>query len=183
MGWGERGGERGRERKGWLNREAFSPLLPLPRLQEIKVRARLLPVLTNQLGPEKQPPITCQDRAGPPSPLLLPLVPTPPAPMLGPGASPVGLQVFQSGFQIIEQVDFLAALRAVNIQQFAVVRVPHLPRRLPRAGSWEGKKSPSELLSSLVPCPVLLSLLLDSPRPVSLVCVCLGVRGWGVKYT
>ena len=129
------GGERGRERKGWLNREAFSPLLPLPRLQEIKVRARLFPALTNQLGPEKQPPITCQDRAGPPSPLLLPLVPTPPAPMLGPGASPVGLQVFQSGFQIIEQVDFLAALRAVNIQQFTVVRVPHLPRRLPRAGA------------------------------------------------
>ena len=59
----------------------------------------------------------------------------PPAPTRVSGASPIGLQVFQPGFQVVEQVDFLAALRAVNIQQFAVVCMPHLSRRLPRAGS------------------------------------------------
>lgn len=74
---------------------------------------------------------------------LCPLLPTlDPAATLGRGASPVGLQVFQSGLQVVQQVDLLAALGAVNVQQFAVVYVPHLPRGLPRADSRERKESP-----------------------------------------
>lgn len=51
--------------------------------------------------------------------------------------SPVGLQVFQPGLQVIQQVDLLAALRAVHIQQLTVVGVAHLPWGLSRTGPEE----------------------------------------------
>ena len=73
--------------------------------------------------------------------MLLPRVPAPaPTPTLVPGAAPVGLQALEPGFQVVEQADFLAALGAVDVHGLAVVRVPHLSRRLPRTGSQEGKR-------------------------------------------
>lgn len=43
---------------------------------------------------------------------------------------PVGLEVAQSSLQVIEQVDFLTALRTVDIQQLTVVQLLHLLRSL-----------------------------------------------------
>ena len=82
-------------------------------------------------GPQS---LTRRERGPPPRCFFPGSAPTP-TPTLVSGASPIGLQVFQPGFQVVKQVDFLAALRAVNIQQLAVVCMPHLSRRLPRAGS------------------------------------------------
>lgn len=45
---------------------------------------------------------------------------------------PVGLEVAQSSLQVIEQVDFLTALRTVDIQQLTVVQLLHLLRSLSR---------------------------------------------------
>jgi len=48
---------------------------------------------------------------------------------------PVSFEVFESGLQVIEQVDFLAALRAVNIQKLTVVQVSDLLRGLASTGN------------------------------------------------
>lgn len=45
---------------------------------------------------------------------------------------PVGLEVLESRLQVVEQVDLLAALGAVDVQQLAVVQVPDLLRCLAR---------------------------------------------------
>lgn len=37
--------------------------------------------------------------------------------------SPVSFEVFESSLEVVEQVHFLTALRAVNIQQLTVVKV------------------------------------------------------------
>ena len=48
---------------------------------------------------------------------------------------PVGLEVSEPSLQVVEQVDFLAALRTVDVQQLAVVQLPHLLRGLPGTAS------------------------------------------------
>ena len=45
---------------------------------------------------------------------------------------PVGFQVLEPGLQVVEQVDLLAALGAVDVQQLSVVQVTHLLRGLAR---------------------------------------------------
>lgn len=64
------------------------------------------------------------------------LVLTGPAPAPAPlaVASPVGLQILQPGLQVVQQVDLLTALRAVHVQQLAVVGMSHLPWGLSRTG-------------------------------------------------
>lgn len=44
---------------------------------------------------------------------------------------PVGLEISKSGFQIIEQVHFLAALRTVDVQQLTVIQLAHFLRSVP----------------------------------------------------
>lgn len=44
---------------------------------------------------------------------------------------PVGLEISKTGFQVVEQIDFLAALRTIDVQQLAVVKMAHLLRRVP----------------------------------------------------
>ena len=45
---------------------------------------------------------------------------------------PVGFQVLEPGLQVVEQVDLLAALGEVDVQQLRVVQVTHLLRGLAR---------------------------------------------------
>lgn len=46
---------------------------------------------------------------------------------------PVGLQVLEPCFQVVQEVDLLAALGAVDVHQLVVVHVPRLARGLPGA--------------------------------------------------
>ena len=55
--------------------------------------------------------------------------------------SPVGLQVSQASLQVVEQIHFLAALRAVDVQQLAVIQLPHLLRSLPRTATQREHRS------------------------------------------
>lgn len=48
--------------------------------------------------------------------------------------SPVGLEVPQPSFKIIEEIDFLAALRAVDVQELTGVQLSHLLRCVSSTG-------------------------------------------------
>ena len=48
------------------------------------------------------------------------------------GCVPVGLEVLQPGLQVVQQVDLLAALGAVDVHLFARTQVTHLARSLAR---------------------------------------------------
>lgn len=47
---------------------------------------------------------------------------------------PVGLEVSKSSLQVIEKIDFLTALRTVDVQQVTVGQVLDLLRSLSRTG-------------------------------------------------
>jgi hypothetical protein len=81
---------------------------------------------------------------GPPCQLLLLQAPIGLRPLFWAAVSPVGLQVFQPGFQVIQQVDLFATLRAVHVQQLTVESVPHLSWGLPRTS--QGGRGGSQLL-------------------------------------
>lgn len=44
---------------------------------------------------------------------------------------PVGPEVSKSSLQVVEQIHFLAALRAVDVQQLTAIQLAHLLRSLP----------------------------------------------------
>lgn len=52
-----------------------------------------------------------------------------------PGVLPVSPEVFEPSLQVIEQVDLLAALGAVDVHELAGVLVTYLPRGLTRAAN------------------------------------------------
>lgn len=100
------------------------------------------------------------------------LVPPGPAPAPLAVASPVGLQVLQPGLQVVQQVDLLAALRAVHVQQLAVVGVSHLPWGLSRTGPGvEGQGRSLSMLLAGCALPHLTELAQPgSPRLLLLFC-------------
>lgn len=69
---------------------------------------------------------------------------------------PVGLKVSQPSLQIIEKIDFLAALRTVDVQKLTIVQLPHLLWSL--SSTRRTKSMFTVLIKQLCTCASLLSV-------------------------